>query len=265
MAEKLKFDIDNENFSHYFQREASIMSSNQKELIPKELLFKVFNRGHIFDSKSTSKLSFLSKLFILFRALRKRIIIIVEDDKEGMDAEEYFKYMYLLRKREYNEKNSEELKLDATFVLGNSELVETFHRINMLSVSPAYNYLIKSKNKDYTKPTEWRQQMNYIMRFVNNYDAMRKTISMRTGLTMADWIVLTYLYDGNEYIGSYLYKEKFKYSYNSSASKIKCAFGSLQTRGLIVKHGNNSGAKFQITPLGIDKVNDICMKYVVNC
>lgn len=260
----LLLDIDNENFSHYFQRECSLMTTTQKELLPKELLYKVFKKGYIFDSKSTSKLNFISKLFILFRALRKRIVIIIEDDKNGMDSEEYFKYMGLLRKREYNEKNADELKLDSTFVLGNTELVDTFHRLNGLSVSKAYNYLVRSKNKDYTKPTEWRQQINYVIKFTNHYDAIRKTIAMKSGLNMSEWIVLSYLYDGNESVGSYIYKEKFRYSYNSSASKIRNAFCTLQNRGMIVKHGEGKGAKLQITSLGSDKVNEICMKYIVN-
>ena len=88
---------------------------------------------------------------------------------------------------------------------------------------------------------------------------------METGLTMAEWLVLTYLYNGEEMLGSIIYKEKFRYSYNSSSTKIKVSFGTLQNKGYIIKHGKNSGSRLQITPLGKDKVNEVMSKYVVNC
>jgi hypothetical protein len=88
---------------------------------------------------------------------------------------------------------------------------------------------------------------------------------METGLTMAEWVTLTYLYDGSEKLGKVLYEEKFKYSYNSSSTKIKVSFGTLQNKSLITKIGTGRGCKLQITPLGKEKVNSVLQKYVVNC
>lgn len=262
---KLQFDIECVNFEHFFEAQASGMTEGQREQLPKELLYKIFTKGFRVNTKMSGKLSFIAKLFVLFKALRKRWIIIVEDDANGMTEEEYFKFKDLTAKRNYGQDNANELISTGTFVLGCTELVNTYSRLNNLSNSAAYNYLTKGKNKDYTKPEEYIRNQNYICRFVNHYDSQKKKIVMETGLTMAEWITLTYLYDGTERLGSFLYKEKFKYSYNSSSTKIKVSFGTLQSKGLITKHGTGKGCKLQITALGKEKTNSILQKYVVNC
>lgn len=262
---KLQFDIECPNFQSFFEVQAAGMAESQRELLPKELQYKIFTKGFRVNTKMTGKLGFIAKLFILFKALKKRWIIIVEDDANGMTEEEYFKLKDLTSKRDYGQDNANELISHGTFVLGCTELVNTYSRLNHLSNSPAYNYLSKAKNKDYTKPDEYIRNQNYVCRFINHYDSQKKKIVMETGLTMAEWITLTYLYDGNEKSGNYLYKEKFKYSYNSSSTKIKVSFGTLQNKGLITKHGTGRGCKLQITALGKEKVNTILQKYVLNC
>lgn len=262
---KLQFDIECTNFQYFFEAQAAGMTEGQREQLPKELLYKIFTKGFRVNTKMSGKLSFLAKLFILFKALKKRWIIIVEDDVNGMTEEEYFKLKALTKKRDYGQDNTNELISHGTFVLGCTELINTYTRLNHLSTSPAYNYLTRGKNKDYTKPDEYIRNMNYITRFLNHYDSQKKRIVMESGLTMAEWITLTYLYDGLEKNGSYLYKEKFKYSYNTSSTKIKVSFGTLQNKGLIVKHGTGKGTKLQITALGKEKTGSVIQKYVIDC
>lgn len=261
----LKFDVENENFSYFFLEQATKMSESQKELLPKELLYKIFTKGHRVNTKSSNKLSFLSKLFVLIRSLNKRWTLMIEDDEKGMTEAEYFEYKEKTKKRNYTSEVAGTFISEGNFVLANSELFNAFHRLNHLSISPAYNYLQKVKNKNYLKPDEYIRNMNYINRFISHYESQRKKIVLETGLTMAEWLVLTHLYSGTEMLGSFIYKEKFRYSYNSSSTKIKVAFGTLQNKGYIVKHGTKSGARLQITPLGKDKINGIMAKYVVNC
>jgi len=262
---KLQFDLSCDNFDYFFEREAGLMAENQKELLPKELLYKVFSKGQRVNSKSTRKLSFLAKIFILFKCLRKRVIILVEDDAEGMNEEDFFKWKKLTSKQDYGQDNSGKLIAQASFALGNKELCDTFHRLNQLSVSKSYAYLSNSKNKDYTKPAQWLDAMNYINRFISHYEANRKRITMQTGLSMGEWLVLTHLYHGSLVDSAPIHKEHYRYSYNTSATKIKIAFGNLQTKGYIEKTGATVSTKLRITALGKDKVNDIMSKFVVNC
>lgn len=259
MLSKLRFDIDNENFSHYFAKESALMSERQRESLPKELYFKLFKRGGTFDTTSTNKLSFLAKIFILIKSLRKRVIIIVEDEK-GMDVEEFFKYKELLKKREYTISSSEETIEDAIFVLANKEIIDTYSLLNGLSVSPAYTYLTKAKNVPKNKVSEYKIQIEYICKWLVNYESNRKKIAMNYGLNMSEWFVLIALYDGKETLGSSLYNQTFRYTFNSSKTKVKVAFGTLQSKQYIQKIGISRGARMKITALGIDKVNSILEK-----
>lgn len=261
----LNFDIDSVNFDTFFEKEVSAMTENQKEQLPQNLLIKIFTRGHTVNSKGTYKLGFLAKLFILFKALKKRCIIIVEDEENGLTEEEYFKWKKATAKQNYSEVNAGKLITSASFVLGNKELCEAYHRLNGLSGSSAYKYLTNTKNKDYTKPAQWLASMNYVNRFLTHYEANRKRITLNTGLTMADWLVLIHLYHGNLVPSSPIYKEWYRFSFNSSASKIKMAFSLLKQRGYVEKVGVSKAAKIRITALGKDKVNEVLKKYVVNC
>jgi hypothetical protein len=266
MADKTRWNVENENFDYFFQKESSLMTEKQREVLPKELYFKLFNRGGKVDTTSTNKISFLAKLFILIKALRKRVIILIEDENEGMDKEQYFKYRELLKSRKYNTTSSEGLITDAVFVLGNTELMDTFHRLNSLSVSNAYNYLVSSKQvKLKNKTADYITHLIYITKFLTFYESNRKRISMLTGINFPEWLVLIALFNGGEMQGSQLYKSTYRYGFNSSATKIKQAFGTLQTRNYIQKHGRDRGAKMQITALGRSKVIEILEKFVLNC
>lgn len=261
----LKFNIENVNFEHFFLEQATRMSEHQKELLPKELLYKIFVKGFRIDTKSTSKLSFVAKLYVLVRSLNKRWVLMIEDDEKGLNTEDFFKYKEQTKKRNYTSDSATNLISEGEFVLGDSELFDTFDKLNRLSTSPAYNYLMKVKTKNYLKPDEYKRNMKFIANWLNNYESKRKTLVLQSGITMAEWITLTYLYDGEEKTGRVLYTDKFKYSYNTSATKIKLSFGSLQSKGFITKYGNGQGCKLQITALGRQKANSIIEKYVVNC
>lgn len=257
----LKFDIQNENFDYYFLEQASLMSEAQKELLPKELLYKIYYKGFRLDTRKSAKLSFLQKLYILAKVLNRRFVIVMEDAKNGMNEEDFFKYKKLTE----NGDIANELSDAGTFVLSNTEVINTFDKLNIANTKGAYHFLMKLKTKRKVPPDEFKRTMNYLSRFINGYESQRKRITMQTGLTMAEWITLTFLYDGEQKVCSVLYKDKFKYSYNSSASKMKTAFGSLQRKGFIIKHGIKASSKFEITTLGKSKVNAIMEKYVVNC
>lgn len=261
---KLLFDISSENFNNYFEKETSEMTESQKELLPKELLFRLYAKGGRVNVKETAKMGFLAKIFVLFKALRKRVIIIVEDANNSMTVEEFFEWKKETDKQVYSQDSAAKLISNAHFVLGTKELCDVFHRLNGLSGSPMYTYLSNAKSKDYTKPEQWLTAMNGVVRFIAQYEANRKKITMQTGLTMADWLVLIYLYHGDLVLGSPIYKEFYKYSFNSSQSKIRAAFRILQERSYVEKIGNTNGAKIRITPLGKDKVNEVMKKFVLS-
>lgn len=264
MPDKTKWNISNDNFDHYFHRLSALMTEKQRELLPKDLYFKLFKRGGAYDTTSTNKLLFLAKSFILLKALRKRMIIMFEDDAEGMDEEEYFKYKKLLSKRQFSSHSAENIIEDAIFVLGNKELFDTHSKLNELSCSPAYNYLTKAKNPIPNKVTESRQHQDYVARFLVNYESNRKRIHMNSGLGITEWLTLLTMYHGNDVLGSIIYKTTYKHSFNSSSTKIKVAFGTLEAKGYIEKFGKSRGMKMRITPLGREKCTEIMTRYIIN-
>lgn len=262
----LRYDIDNENFSYYFLQQAAKMGEQQKQSLPKELLYKVFKKGYRLNAPGTAKLSLLEKLFILIKSLNKRWVIIIEDELNGMTVEDFYKYKELSKKKNFiNQENAELLINEGIFVLGGTDLMDTFQKLNDLNTKAAYNYLMKVKTKNYLEPDQYRRNMSYVSRFISHYESQRKPMTMATGISMPEWLTLLFLYDGQEKVCSVLYKDKFKHSYNCSSTKLKQSFGTLQIKGLIIKHGARATAKFQITSLGKQKVNDLMAKYVVNC
>lgn len=265
MADKTKIDLQNENFDYYFASQAALMTEKQRFLLPKALYFKLFNRGGAVDTTGTCKLSFLAKLFILIKALRKRVTILIEDEK-GMDEEQFFEYRKLLHKSQYTTSSADGLITDSVFVLANKEVMDTFSHLNRLSVSPAYNYIIKSKNslRLKSKQSEYLAHVNHVAKTLAYYESNRKRISMQFGLEFTEWLVLIRLFHGGQVKSSSIYKEWYRYSYNSSSTKIKMAFSTLQIRGYIVKSGVRSNAKMEITALGRDMVCEIMDKFVVN-
>lgn len=259
------FDLENENFNYFFHKLSALMVESQREVLPKDLYFKLFKRGGDYDSKSSNKISFLGKIFILIKALRKRMIIIVEDEKEGMSIEEFFKYKDLVPKRNYSTQAAVDLIDESVFVLGSKELVDTYSYLNHLSTSPAYNYLIKAKNVDASSKSEEEYSRTiYICRFLQNYESVRKKITMTTGITMSEWLILISCYDGNELHPANLYNHIFRHSYNSSRTKLKVAYGTLYNKALIDRIGYGRFMKIRITALGKDKVNEILKNLVVN-
>lgn len=276
---KLKFDVICENFDLFFENKSLDLSERQKEEIPRELLFKMFRRGGQFKSKSTSKLSFITKLYILWRVLKKRWFIVIEDADNGLSVDQFVRLKEMQEDEMPDSHSAETLLTPGTFVLADKELTNAFSYLNHLSTSNAYNYLIKTKNSflaqnqkgttsEYECTTfpirEWRNQVIEVAKFLSHYESVKKNFVMGSSILIPEWLVLIALYNGNEVISSQLYRSVYKYAYSSSAPQIKRAFVSLQNQGLIEKKGFKKGATIKITPLGVDKVNNILSKYVIN-
>lgn len=263
ILDKTLFDITSDNFELFFERGLEEMTDTQKELLPKKMLNTLFNVKGV-KIERARKMSFAAKAFVFFRALKKRIIILIEDEEKGITEQEYFEIRKSIGKNNFGHEPTSKLTNTATFVLGNKELCDTFHKINLLSGSRAYNYIMKGKNKSVSASARWSEEMNYVARFISNYEANRKRLVLQSGLSMADWMVLIHLYHGNPVQSAPIYKEHFRYSFNSSSYKIKNAFSTLRQRGYIEKIGVTINVQLRITALGKDKVNEVLRRYVLD-
>jgi hypothetical protein len=264
-VQKTILDISCESLDLYFARQIEGITEQAKIDLPRDIAFKLFRKGGEWDAKSTSRLSFLSKMFVLLRALKKRFFLVIEDEQEGIGVEQFQALISKAPERDYSLQSAEQLLVADRMVLANKELVNAFHYLNFLSTSPAYNYLLRNKNVPPNKVDQSQKELAYIVRFLTFWETNRKTMTVNTGVTIPEFYVLLSLFDGEAKNTAFIYKEKFKRTYQSSTRKIKNAFGTLQAKRYISKIGEGRGAKMQITALGKDALSQILKKYAIDC
>lgn len=248
----------------FFVHEIDKISPTAKSELPKDVAFKLFRGGGKFNTKSTSKLGFIAKLYILWKALNKRWWIMIEDEENGMTPGQFMELRKAYRKRDYSSDQAAVLKSTGTVVIANKELSECMSYLNRLSVSPSYNYLMGGKNKVHNHTEDWAKKMRYIVKVFAFYESQKKSWSSGTGLSIPEWLILIYLYSRGSVNGAPIYKEFYKRAYQSSPAKITRSFPILQRRGYIEKTGSTKLAEFNITASGIDVVNSILTKYALN-
>lgn len=262
--QKTLFDIDCENMDLFFSNEVDKISVTAKSELPKDVSFKLFRKGGEFNTSSTSKIGFIGKLYILWKALNKRWWLFIEDRDNGMTPGQFMELRKAYKKREYTAERAGVLKSTGTMVLSNKELSECMAYLNLLSVSPAYNYLMGGKNKVHNHTEDWMKKMRYIVSIFAVYESQKKNWVASTGVSIPEWLILIYLYPKGAVNGAPIYKEFYKRAYQSSPTKLVRSFSVLQRKGYIEKIGSTKQAAFNITALGIDTVNIILTKYALN-
>jgi len=266
MPLKTLFDVSSQNFDFYFANEIEKITPQAKEALPKDISFKLFRGAGKFKPTSMSKLGFLGKLFILWKALGKRWWIVVEDEEKGISINQFEELSKKKNKQQKGIEQSNKLVSSGEFILANKELSDALAYLNQLSVSPAYNYISKVKNMPLNKADKWNTEMKYITRFLCFWEGNKKRWSLQNHVSIPEFLVLMYTYSQDKpLVGSIMYKEIFFQAFQSSPGKIKTAFGTLQSKGYLLKTGFSSGAMLEITPLGKSVVNEILTKYAVNC
>lgn len=265
MASKTLFDLDCEPLDLLFVHEMEKISPTAKADLPKDVAFKLFRGGGKLNTKSTSRLGFLAKLYILWKCLNKRWWILIEDEENGISSGQFMELKKAQKKRESGMDESAVLKSTGTLVLASKELGDTMTYLNRISAGGPYNYLMKGKNPPKSKTTEDAKERSYIAKFLSNYEAQKKNIISTAGLVMPEFYVLMTVFEGKEVPMSFISRDKFKRAYQSSTSKIKLAFRTLQAKGFVVKSGTTKGATLQITSSGKELLNAVLEKFVLNC
>ena len=224
-AEKTRFDILAENLDLYFANQLCNITPQAKEALPKDVQFKLFRKGGEINGKNTSSLSFLGKLYVLWKALRKNVFIVIEgEDSNGLSVEEFIDLKRAIKARDYGVDRANEYVIpQATFVTGDKQLMEGLAYLNNLSNSAAYKYLLRSKNPVPNKVEQNKIASQYVCRFLSHYEANRKKIGYESGINISEWMILIALYHGNEVESNSMWKSKYQYSFNSSKTKIKLA------------------------------------------
>ena len=265
--EKVKLDIVSENFDQFFTKIASGMGVEEKAQLPSSLLSILkFHRGAL-SNKSLIRLGFLGKIFILFKALRRRVFILVEGtESEGaMSVKDFADYRASAKEKDFGEGAARQLLSNGHFVLGGKQLMDGIDYLNHLSSGPAYHFLTRLKNGNKNSLNEWITQRDYVVRFILTWESNKKKWIREYGISMAEFLVLMYTYNGKDVTGSEMYNRELVNAHYSSGGAIREALSSLKNRGYLHKEGVSFGTKYRITPLGKHAVNEIFDKYALRC
>lgn len=265
MSNKTLFDISCENLDLYFDRHLPQLTPEAKDGLPRDIIFKIFRKGGIYNSQSTSKLGFLAKLYIMIRSLRKRWYLVIEDEEQGLGLEQFKDLQRSVKERGTTMEDGDRLISVGGLVLANKELADTFAWLNRLSMSAPVNYLLKGKNPVKNHVTESEKAAEYVVRFLIHWESSKKEMVSKSGMNIPEILVLLALYKDREIQGATLYHTVYKRAYQSSPGKIKTAYRTLYAKGYIEKWGVTSNSKLQITALGRDVLRGILDKYALNC
>jgi len=255
-----KFDLQSENFDLYFAKEISKLNEHQRGDIPRELFFKLFRRGGVLNYKTSNKIGFLGKLFLLAKGAGKNVFIVIEDEN-GASVGEFAKLKKDIKSRGIMQEHAQALSALGTYVAGGKELIDTLAFMSKVNTSPLYNYLTKLRNVPRNKVAERKDEMTYITRFLCAYEGNKKKWIADTGLNIQEFMILLAMYHGDE-VRSLDVRNMLSGGIHAGSTKMKTAFSSLQTRSFIVRYGRTKTAKMQITPLGSELISRIILKTI---
>jgi hypothetical protein len=262
-VQKPKFDLQSENFDLYFAKEISKMNEHQKGQIPRELLFKLFVRTGVLNYRTSKRIGFLGKLYLLSAGLGKRVYIVVEND-EGTSVEEFAKLKRDVKTRRIESDHAKAMTSLGTYVAGGKDLIDTLSYMSDVCSHPLYNYLNKLRNVPKNKAEVWKEETSFVMKFLTRYEGNKKRWMAETGLNIQEFMILIALYGGEEVKSIDIIRETYKGSLYSGSTRMKTAFSTLQNKLLIVKYGNTRDAKMKITPRGSDMIRNILFRYAIN-
>lgn len=255
----IKLNLHQENFDLYFANQVQFLTEHQKAKLPKTILMKLYRGGAEFNPRNTNQLSTLERFLVLNKALGKRIHFIVEDDK-GVSLDDYANFRDDLKRLPNDVSAIDEF--DGAFFLSNKDLSDGFDYLNDLATNPMYAYHKRLKNMPKSKIKFFKDKMAYIVRMFYNYEISKKKMVMQCGLNMPELLVLMYLYTVNGYTKtSQLHKKELRYCFQSSTTRLKEAFGTLQTKGFVNKRGNTKSSELSISQYGKEHLNDIIHTY----
>ena len=239
---------------------AAKLTTKQKEELPHILSYRLRKKT---GKSAFYKFTFFQKWFVLFKAMNKRVFIVIEDEELGLTTEDYIKWKAQQKKRVFDSEDAKNLVANGICVLGNQQLCDWLGYINNVSVSAAYQYALRISAAKPINFPEYRKEFSFFTEMLVRYEGSKKKMIGENNMTMAEVFVLLYLYDGKERIATPTYEYVFKGSFQSSRATILRAFKRLKNMDLLQMVGTTKDAKWRITPLGKQRVNEIISRYIL--
>jgi hypothetical protein len=254
----LKFNVECDNFDEYCRLYFSKLTSEQRQRLP----FEIVKKLHL-----PHKLNFLQKIYVYSVAFGKEGYFIFPPlgDEDTVTVNDFIK----VRKSKTESIDIAEFTLAKVgFVLSTQELADTFARAHAISISPAAKYIASVRNPKKKKSAPLEKQsfdISYVSDLLDNYDRNKKVFLSNLGLSITDWYVLRYMYDGKEK-NVYPMVEKYRFTFAASARSLNDSFPKLAHMGYIEisRPGSRKLMKYRITTRGLALYNEIISKYITN-
>lgn len=258
----MKFDFNSENFDRFFENAVSNLTPSQRENMPHDVSRKLFKRTGVI---ATERVTFIQKMYILYQVIGMEVFLFVRGEQgSGIDIAQFQKQV---DEKTFNVTEEDAIRMvkDVRFVVGNSQIADYVGYLNLISISKAYKYAMSIINAKRFKFVDGAKQKEflYLTKMLVKYDSTRSKMLSDRQLTVADWYILSYLYDGVDKKASLIYGTTYKHAYGMSRPNFFRGLSTLFERGFIRKKGSGQTVTYYITELGKNEVKEIIKKYVI--
>lgn len=259
-----KAKLYNDNFNHYVTEMINAMTPEQKLLLPMDLNYKIFRKGKGF---SAELLTFNEIMWMLQVVFKKNITITVEDEEKGLELKDYTTALKAQRGSITNGELLEKLQIKTAFVLGGKELMSSLLYMSHVDCTGIYNLIKKhaqnANHKENQRFVRDREAFNKTIRFMANYEAIKRRITTDYNLTMPEWYVLLY-FATKEGFARDFYDREFVYAYNSSSRNLHTALVRIHNIGYLVKRKKGNKDLYSISAKGMEYMNRIFNNLLLN-
>lgn len=256
-------DIYNENFNHYFVDRLNNMSPYQRNLMPKELSFKIFQRGNV---ASTAKLNFNERTWILSNIFEYSISIVISEI-DGIGIKDFKNAIRAQNGEIVNSELLGPLHTNAAFILSDKDLNRSLLYMNHVCTSPIYSLVKKevvanASNKPDKKFKDAKDRLTTVSKLLINYEANKRRMAMDFNIDPCKWLALLFFSTG-EKTGVEFYNDAMRYSYNSAKSNLNMALNELYKDNYLSRRGTKVDYRYTLTSKGISLFNNLMDKIVM--
>lgn len=260
MHKEDKIDFQAESFDNYFGVYVSKMTQEHRASLSPNILFRLFKKK---GKQEFEKVSFFKKWYILMRAFKKRLFIVIEDQVNGLTPEQFIEFKNRKKRQEPGVADAEELIGHGVCVLGNSDLVNWLAHLNGICDGPTYNYAIKIKNNQSVKFPQISKEIAYFSSVLFNYEFNKVKFFREREFGQVEFLILLYLYDGGQKESTPFYTQILKGYPGCGRRTTMDGFRRMESMGYITKLGVTNFTGYRITDLGKQVYHEILKKYII--
>lgn len=259
-----KLDVFHPMMEEYFMNKVSKLTPAEINSIPQEIRFKLFKQGL---QQSTYNMKFAEKAHVLTTTMGQNMIILFEDDENGIGPDQFNAAIKAQKAKITNGKLLSDRKTKSIFVLGNKELMSPLLYLNHVMCSDIYNLISEPAARVKTKKEKDHIKLHTaykgITEMLTYYEGNKKMIPQAFGIDMPGWYSLLY-FGIKERKGTDFYNGDFKYAYSSSRMKLYNGLKRMYDLGYLTRRGARNDLRYSITSKGSDLLYKIIDRLILS-